>query len=69
MFLRGANPYHPPPPPPKKNGPSYGFVPLKTTKYKPHIKNRYIGNFMYQTWAAPFFRPHVVEEINDLKGT
>ncbi len=32
----------------QSNAPSNGFARLKTIMYKLHIKNRYIGNFMYE---------------------
>jgi hypothetical protein len=39
-------------PNPFKHGPSNGFAPIKTNKSKRHIKNRFIGNFMYMSFAA-----------------
>jgi hypothetical protein len=38
-------------PPPPLKCPELWIVPLKTTKYKAHINNRYIGSFMYQPWT------------------
>jgi hypothetical protein len=34
------------------NAPSNDVARLKTIKYKRHIKNRYIGNFMYTSVVA-----------------
>jgi hypothetical protein len=35
--------------------PEYGLVPIKIVKFKCHIKNRYIDNFMYMSFAAAVF--------------
>jgi hypothetical protein len=37
--------------PTPSNGPSNGFARLKIIKSKRHIKNRYIGQFMYMSFA------------------
>jgi hypothetical protein len=38
--------------PPPSSAPRNGFACLKTIKYKLHIKNRYIGNFMSKSLLA-----------------
>ncbi len=35
---------------PASNGPSDGFSHIKIIKSKRHIKNRYVGNFMYMSF-------------------
>ncbi len=38
------------------NGPSNVFAPIKIIKSKWHVKNRYLGNFMYMSFARCHFR-------------
>ncbi len=52
MILMGENPFREPIP---FNGSSNGLAPIKIIKSKCHIKNRYIGNFMYISFAAAVF--------------